>query len=219
MTRTPARAAALALAATLAACAPLAGEGPAPGPSPFRAVKKLVLVRRVDDPRAQRARDPLDALRETLAARGYEASIVEVGSREDAALREVDRLEERIAARMWNRERVLARPEALGADAGAVVAKLGADACVGYHRLLDRLPPLLPPPAPGWGPPYPSERAAVARRPVGALSLVAADGSAAWFPWGGQGSERDPRALINPAEAIDALLAALSGSAGDDDGG
>ncbi len=62
MTVGPLRAAALALAA-LAACAPVASEGPPAGPSPFRTVKKLVLVRRVEDPGAPRARDPLDALK------------------------------------------------------------------------------------------------------------------------------------------------------------
>lgn len=214
---TPSAALAAALAVALAACAPIAAEAPA-GPSPFRGVKKLVLVRRVDDPRAQRGRDPLDALKETLDARGYETRIVEVGPGKDAALRDVDRLEDGIAARMSSRART-GRPEALGADAGAVVAKLGADAVVGYHRLQDQLPPLPPPPPTGWGTPYAVQQAAPARRPVGALSLLAASGTVAWFPWGGRETELEPAALINPAEAIDALVAALAGDAGEDDGG
>jgi hypothetical protein len=201
------------------ACAPVAAEGPPPGPSPFLAVKKVVLVRRVDDPRAPRRRDPLDALKETLDARGYETRIVEVGSGEDAALRDLEGLEDRIAARMGSRERTGGRPEALGAEAGAAVAKLGIDAAVGYHRLQDQLAPLLPPPASTWGLAHGAEQPRPVRHPVGALSLVAADGTLAWFPWGGARAERDGRALINPAEAIDALVAALAGSGVDDDGG
>jgi hypothetical protein len=210
---------AAALAAALLAldaCASIAA-GPPAGPSPFLGVKKLVLVRRVDDARAPRGRDPLDALKETLDARGYETRIVEIGSGEDAGLRDVDRLEDRIAARMWNRARTAGRPESIGADAGAVVAKLGVDALVGYHRLQDQLPPL-PPPAPLGAAPYPARQAAPPRRPAGALSLLAASGSVAWFPWGGR-EQLEPGALINPAEAIDAVVAALSASAGDDDGG
>ncbi len=219
MTRPPPRAAALVLAAALAGCAPLAAEGPPAGPSPFLGVKKLVLVRHLDDPRAPRGRDPLDALKESLDARGYEARIVEIAARDDGPLRDVDRLEDRIAARMWNRDRTRARPERLDADAGAVVARLGADAVVGYHRLQGQLPPLPPPPSPSWGSPYPGQRALPGRRPAGALSLLDASGSLAWFPWGGREAELEHAALINPAEAIDALLAALRGNTGDDDGG
>ncbi len=219
MTR-PARRAALITLAALAGCAPLAAEGPPAGPSPFRTVKKVVLVRRVDDPRAQRGRDPLDALKESLDARGYEARIVEVGPGKDASLRDVEALEDRIATRFWTRERT-AQPEMLGAEAGGAVGKLGADALVGYHRLQDRLPPLPPPPTPAWGAPTPygAQPSAPARRTVGALSLVAASGAAAWFPWGGRQTDLDPTVLLNPAEAIDALLAALAGRADDDDGG
>jgi hypothetical protein len=205
---------AAALSATLLACA--AAEPPPPGPSPFRAAKKLVLVRRVDDPRAPRARDPIDALKESLEARGYEARIVEVGAAEDPSLRDLERLEDRIAGRYWNRGEATTRGEKLGAEAGAVVAKLGADAVAGWHRLDNRMLPLPPPPDP-FASPYAAQRGmASARRPSGALSLVAADGSVAWFPWGGAGADLDARALLNPAEAIDALLAALSGGTGDD---
>ncbi len=215
MTRAVPARAALALAAALAACAPGVAEGPPAGPSPFRSVKKLVLVRRVDDPRATRGRDALDALKESLGARGYEARIVEVGRSKDAALRDVERLEERIGARFWTRERA-GRAEMLGADAGAVVARLGADAVVGYHRAEDQPLPLPPPPDPTWGPSYASRLPTAVRRPSGALSLVAASGAAAWYPWGGAGADLDSRALLNAAEAIDALLAALAGRTDDD---
>jgi hypothetical protein len=218
MTRRPGRPAGLALAATLAACAACASvDAPPPGPPPFRGARRLVLVRDVDDPRAQRARDPLDALKESLDARGYEARVVEVRPGKDRELRDLERLEERIVGHFWTRERTTGRAERLGADAGAVVTRLGADAVAAYHRLDARLAP--PPPAPGppWGSPFPGQQpAAPVRRPSGALSLVAADGSAAWFPWGGEGAERDPAALINAAEAIEALLAALAGDVGDD---
>lgn len=213
MTLGPTRRAPLALAAALLACAAL--EPPPPGPSPFRGVKKLVLVRRVDDPRAQRPRDPVDALKESLEARGYAVRVVDVGPREDAALRDVDRLENRIAGRYWTRERSSGRAERLD-EAGAVVAKLGVDAVAGYHRLADRLPPVLPPTTQAWGAVPPPAPAAPPRRPTGALSLVGADGSVAWFPWGGEGAELDAAALINPAEAIEALLAALAGDGGED---
>ncbi len=207
---------ALALAAALLACASV--EGPPPGPPPFRGAKKLVLVRLVEDPRAPRARDALDALKESLDARGYEARVVDIVPGKDPALRDLERLEDRVAGRFWNRDgRSAGVADRMGADAGAVVAGLGVDAVAGYHRLADRLPPL-PPPSDPFAPRYPyATRSAPLRRPTGALSLVAADGSAAWFPWGGgQGLEPEPGALLNPAEAIDAVLAALAGTGGDD---
>jgi hypothetical protein len=203
------------IAAALAGCAAVQPPPP-PGPSPFRAVKKLVLARRVDDPRAQRGRDAVDALKESLDARGYETRVVEVGPGKDRALRDLDRLEDRIASRLWSRDVAPGRVEPLGPDAGAVVAALGVDAVAGYHRLDARFAPLPPPPQP-WGVPSAAAPAPPPRPPTGALSLVAADGSLAWFPWGGGQAELDDRQLLNPAEAIDAVLAALSGG-GDDAG-
>ncbi len=180
-------------------------------------MKKLVLVRRVDGARKPGERDALDALEESLRARGYQARIVEVGRARDATLRDVDALEERVAARFWSRDRTPGRAELLGADAGAVVAKLGADAVVGYHRGEEQPLPLPPPPDPMWGPSR-APRPPTVGPPAGALSVVAASGAAAWFPWGGAGAEADSRALLNAAEAIDAVLAALAGKT-DDDGG
>ncbi len=203
---------ALALVAALLACA---GIEPPPGPSPFREVKKLVLVRRVDDLRSPRGRDPLDASKESLEARGYAVRVVELGARDGAELRDLARLEDRVATHFWTRERWRGRAESLGSDAGAAVAKLGVDAVLGYHRLADQLPPAMPPAAQAWGMGPPPLPATQPHRPTGALSLVAADGSAAWFPWGGPGADLDPGALINPAEAIDAVMAALAGDTGD----
>jgi hypothetical protein len=203
-------------AALLAAAACAAVQDPAPaGPSPFRAVKKLVLVRRVDDPKAQRGRDAIDALKESLDARGYETRVVEVGPRADRALRDLDALEDRIAARLWNRDVAPGRVEALGKGAGDVVTRLGADAVAGYHRLDTRFAPL-PPPLQPWGAPSTAAQPPPRLPPSGALSLVAADGSLAWFPWGGEAAALDERQLLNPAEAIDAVLAALAGGGGED---
>lgn len=218
MSRHPAAPArlALVLAAALAACATV--EGPPPGPSPFRSAKRLVLVRRVDDARPQRGRDPLDALKESLEARGYEARVVEIGPGRPAELRDLEGLEDRIEGRAWTRPRSDGVVDRMGPEAGAIVARLGADAVVGYHRLDGRLAPLSPPPMQPWGSPapYPAAQPQPAPgRPAGALSLLAADGSLAWFPWGAPGAEMDLRALLNPAEAIDAVLAALAGEAGD----
>ncbi len=216
MTRSPVRMAPLATAAVLAFAACASAEAPPPGPPPFRAVKKVVLVRRVADPRAQRPRDPIDALKESLDTRGYEVRVVEVGPGKDAELRDLDRLEDRIAARLWNRGAPPDRVERLGPEAGAVVTKLGADAVAGYHRLDPSLALLTPPPPPTWTTPSERQRYyATARVPAGALSLVAADGSVAWFPWGGAGADLDEHALVNAAEAIDALLAALAGAPAD----
>jgi hypothetical protein len=202
----------MAIAAALACAACASVEGPPPGPSPFRTAKRIVLVRRAADRKAPRGRDALDALKESLDARGYEARIVEVGPGEDGGLRELDRLEERLASRLWSGDALPGRVERLGPDAGAVVARLGADAIVGHHRLDPWLAPPPPVPAQTWGAAPSPQQPAPARRPAGALSLVAADGSAAWFPWGGAGADQDPRALVNAAEAIDSLLAALAGS-------
>ena len=202
---------ALAVALACAACASV--EGPPPGPSPFRTAKRIVLVRRAADRKAPRPRDALDALKESLDARGYEARIVEVGPGEDGGLRELDRLEERLASRLFSGDALPGRVERLGPEAGAVVARLGADAIAGHHRLDPWLAPTPSAPVQTWGAaPAPLQPAAPVRRPAGALSLVAADGSAAWFPWGGARAVQDPRALVNAAEAIDALLAALAGS-------
>lgn len=215
MTRSTTRAARLGLAAALAAAAACASmDATAPGPPPFLGVKKLVLVRRVHDGRPQRPRDAIDALKESLDARGYAVRIVELGPGKDGELRDLERLQDRLEARLWGRAGATPRAGGMGNEAGAVVARLGADAVAGYHRLDLALAPL-PPPQDPWGSAYAQRPAAPARRPAGALSLVAADGAVGWFPWGGPGAELDPGALVNAAEAIDALLAALAGDAGE----
>jgi len=214
--RVPGRSVAAAVAASLALAACASGERPPPGPSPFRTARRIVLVRRVQDPKAQRPRDPIDALKESLDARGYETRVVEVVPGQGGELRDLERLEESIASRLY-REPGAGRVEPFGADAGAVVARLGADAVAGCHRFDPSLGVMAPPPPPTWT--TPSERKrwyAAAVPPAGALSLAAADGRVAWFPWGGGAADLDAHAPANAAEAIDAVVAALAGTPGDD---
>jgi len=199
----------LALAAT-AACASV--QEPA-GPPPFQGVRSVALVR-WREPDAARPKDPLDALAETLAARGYQTRIVEVGRRVPDALRPVQRLHDRATTETeaaWSRARS-DRVRRLGADAAEAVRGLGVDAVVLYHRTEDwRLPALSDPrafPQPGLPP-----RAAL-RRPVGAFTLVDATGAARSLAWGspGEAIDTDPTAPINAAEAIDAVVRVLSGA-------
>ncbi len=199
---------ALALAA-FTACA-TAGEAVAPPPSPFRRVRSLVLVRAADE-RAQRPRDPLDALDETLRARGFTTRIVELPRKPPPELAPLERLfgqlELRAAAR--RPERVAAPTGAAGRDAAAAVAQLGVDAVATYHRLdRHRLSDLPPPALPGSifpPPPAPVER------PVAGFALVDREGHVAAFAWGDAGPLEDPSVPLNAAEAIDFLVRALTG--------
>jgi hypothetical protein len=207
--------AALALALALsAACAAVEGRPPA-GPPPFAQVKAIALVRRADHPGAARAKDPLDALQESLAARGYATRVVEVGGGADGALRNVEALHARLGGRVTGSERAghVAR---LGPEVGETVAALGVDALVVYHRVEGFLLPPLPEPRTAWGPPFATpSRVRAPGRPAGALSLVDRTGTAAWFAWGASGDELEPSLALNAAEAIDALLRALEGEAED----
>lgn len=207
--------AALALAAV--ACA-TAGEPP-PGPPPFDEVRSVALVRWRDEPGVARAKDPLDALGESLAARGVATQTVEIGPRAKGALRPVERLHARLAARIvqgpprGRRGRV---PEALGEEAAAAVAALGVDAVALHHRADAFGRGALPPVPPALGDPFapPGPHPFATRdfhRPLGAVSLVDRRGNAIWFDWGAPDSELDPSAPVNAVEAVDALLRALAG--------
>jgi hypothetical protein len=200
----------------LAAAAACATVPEPPGPPPFEGVKTLALVRWREPDAAARPRDPLDALKETLDARGYQTRLLEVGRRVPDALRPVQRLHERLGAyggTAWPRAGS-DRAERLGPEAGEAARALGVDAVVLYHRVEDwGLPPLSEPRAfPRQG--FPDQ--AALRRPLGALSLVDAKGAAISFAWGapGEALDPDPAAPLNAAEAIDAVLGVLSG--GDD---
>jgi hypothetical protein len=211
--RSPRLAVLLASASAALACATV-GEPASAGPPPFTGVKKLALVRMRADRDGVRPRDVLDALAESLVARGYEVSRVEVGPNPAAALRGVERLYARIdgtIASAQPRPRFGRRVEPAGADAAEVMGALGVDALAMFHRFDDRL--LMPPPdAPlsgGFFPTRPDQPGM--RRPAGALSLVDRAGNATWFAWGAPGGELDPTQPVNAAEAIDMLLRALGG--------
>lgn len=209
---------AIALAVALAACA--TGGGPPAAPPSFEEVRTVALVRVRDDPGAARAKDPLDALEESLARRDVATRVVEVGPRSEAALRPLERLHARLAARIVQgppRGGYGRRAESLGAEAAAAVAALGVDAVALHHRAdafgIGALPP---PPSPVLGDPFPPSGSyppamGSFRRPFGAVSLVDRHGNAIWFDWGAPDSELDPSAPVNAAEAVDALLRVLGG--------
>jgi hypothetical protein len=209
----------LAALAAAAACA-TAGERAAQEPPPsFRAVRSLVLARTPDD-RAGRPKDPLDGLDESLRARGYETRIVELGAGRKPELARLDglfgKLETRAATPRGERFGPAPTGEA-GAAAGDVVADLGVDAVVTYHRLEGRrfLAPPAPPP-PTFAGTYASQPQALAPRTAqGAFALVDRTGHVAVFPWGESGATAEPEGAMNAAEAIDQLLRVLTGEPAD----
>lgn len=205
------RLAALAIAGALCLSCATMGE-PAPvGPPPFQGVRRIALVRIRPDPATARPKDPLDALAESLAARGYETRVVEVGPRVQDSLREVERLHERIegwiAAAPHGRSG--RRTEQTGTGSAEAVRGLGVDAVAMYHRFEDRPFAAFPEPLLG-GEGFPRRREVVSR-PAGALSLVDRDGNATFLEWGAPGAGLDPAAAVNAAEAIDMLLRVLAG--------
>ncbi len=210
----------LALAAA-AACATLGEPQAPPGPPAFQGVRTVALVRWVDDPGRARPKDPLDALQESLAARGFATRVVELGPRRrDPG--DVYRLFERVEGRVSSGApsgRPGRRIERVGADAArAALAAVSTDAMAAYHRLVGvpMLAPLPPPTdpldplAPLPGGLYPSRSLEPPYRPLGAISLVDRDGNLVWFDWGTPPSI-DLGAPANAAEAVDAALRALSG--------
>jgi hypothetical protein len=201
--------------AALAACATVGDRLPPPPPPSFRHVKTLVLVRTAED-RAGRAKDPLDALDESLRARGYGTRVVELAggrSPEQAALaRLYAQLEARAGAAQGERLGTPPYGDA-GGDAGAAVAGLGVDAVAAYHRLEGRRP--LPSPAPSQpalpGTVMPPQPTAPTRGPIGALSVVDREGHVASFAWGQPTALDDPDVPVNAAEAVDLVVRTLAG--------
>lgn len=210
----------LALALGTAGCATTGEPVERPGPPAFEGVRTLVLARWTDDAEA-RPKDPLDALKESLVARGYAVRSVDLGTRTPPELRDLERLHARLAARIGSggpRDRFARRVEPLGRETGEVVAALGVDAVALYHRFNGG--PLggpLPDPLAPAGSLFPAT-SPIERRPLGALSMVDRAGNALWFEWGTAAVELDPEVPANPAEAIDALVAVLTGEAGEDGG-
>lgn len=196
----------------LSACATGGEPFVAPPPPSFREVRSLVLVRLADD-RAGRQKDPLDGLDESLRARGYKTRIVELGSSrkpEQAALERLFlELESKVGA--LPSDRLGGRPFSTAPrSATETVAALGVDAVASYHRLEGRR--LLAPEQPTLPGTYlPGPPAVPARGPMGALALVDRAGHVATFAWGASTTLDDPEVPVNPAEAIDLLLRALTG--------
>lgn len=205
------RLSALAIAGAAGLSCATVGEPAPAGPPPFAAVRRIALVRVRPDPAAARPKDPLDALGESLAARGYEARQVEIGRGAGPELRALERLHARTEGWVVSappRGRFGRRADALGADAGEAVRGLGVDAVALYHRFDERPFSAFPEPPLGASA-FPRRREPA--RPVAALTVVDRDGNAVGFEWGAAGAELDPSAPVNAAEAIDLLLRALAG--------
>ncbi len=207
---------ALPLAFAVAACATMGEPAPTPGPPPFEGVRSVALVRSVEGAGAPRAKDALDALRESLEERGYRTRVVEVGSR--GADRNLERLFARIHSRIAAGARIGRGSGPGEEDAAAILAALGVDAMAMVHRFDALLPPmplaspLAPPPGSMMDPGGPQLQQ---YRPIGALSLVNRSGKVVWFEWGTT-ELADPGAPANAAEAVDAVLAVLAGREGDE---
>lgn len=208
-----ARVAALVLAILSAGCAgaPLVDE-PA-GPPPFRSLRRIVLVRAVDRPEAQRPKDPLDAVRESLEADGRTTRTVELGPRLRRELAGLARLYAEVEGRIEDggMSQARGRPaERLGRSVAGLLDELQADGTVLFYRLGPR--PLLPP---ALGSPLSREPMAPRlARPAAALALVDRDGNLLWFDWGTQDlADQDPGAPATAAEAVDALLRVIRGDA------
>lgn len=206
------RLASLALAAAAGCATAPEPAAPPAGPPPFQGARSLVLARWTDDP-AGRPKDPLDALKESLDARGLATRMVDVGGRTPPELRDLERLHATVGSRIHGgqRDRFSRRVEPLGRDAGQVVAALGVDVVALYHRFDGRPPPAaFPEPSTMPGAPFPPSPA-LERSPLGAFSLVDRAGEATWVDWGAADAEFDPEVPANAAEAIDAIVAVLTG--------
>jgi hypothetical protein len=214
---------ALAAVALASACAS-AGPPAPPAPPPFEAVRSVILVREVPRDRERderRRRDPLDALEESLRAKGIASRVVEVGPglRED--LRDVERLVRTIEFRAGS-----APPpaygrraaESLGGDVRPLLERLGADAFAVYVRLDDRFGPRAgpsPPPGGVLGPPgpYTPGGPGARSRPLAAIALVDRAGTLLTLDWGESepGLEPESSRLVNAAEAVEVAVRILAG--------
>jgi hypothetical protein len=181
-------------------------------PPSFRAVRSLVLVRSAEG-HGGHGRDALDGLDETLRSRGYETRILELGAGANPDLsRLYAKLEDRAGTPRGERFGPATEGDA-GSAAGTVVAQLGVDAVVTYHRLYGGPPPsraAVPPVFPGgWS----QNPVTPTRAPQGAFAVVDREGAVAIFPWGDPSTLDDPSGAVNAAEAIDLVVRALTGEA------
>ncbi len=203
------RLASVALLAALAVAA-CSGAEPAPEPNPFQGgVRQGVLLRRAPPAGPHPAKDPLDAVAESLAAKGIQVRFVTVGGKGDEA-RSVERLYDDVEGRVASAAGFDTRGRSSGSlgDAdGRVVRALGVDAVVTYHRWRG-MSPADPLAAPMAGP---YARPQVRTRAVGALGLVGPGGELVGFDWGPRDTTVAPGAAETAAEAVDAAVRALTG--------
>jgi hypothetical protein len=198
------RIAAVALLAALAAAC--AGVDPTPPPSPLVGVRKVALIRREskDD---HRPKDPLDAVAESLTAKGIEVRFVAVDGHGDDA-RSAARLFDDVEGRVASPGQLDARGRSAGSlgDTDArIVRALGVDAVVTYHRWRG-LAAADPFPAPS-----PYARPQARTRAIGALGIVGPAGELVAFGWGPHDTTLEPNAAETAAEAVDATVRALTG--------
>jgi hypothetical protein len=161
----------------------------------------------------RRARDPLDALGESLAQRGIETRLVEIGAGQRSDLGDLAQVHDHLRWRIEGESPPPGRRPAvqLGMDAAPVLARLEVDALALSFRFDPRLSPTPSPLAPGpyapWGVrPYAGRGT---YRPIGALALVGRGNVVAWFDWGAGDDLLDGRSA-SPAEAVDRALRVLT---------
>lgn len=190
----------------------------------FGDIRSVALVR-WNDRGAQRAKDPLDAVAETVAARHVESRVLELTSRVPEQLRGAERLYEAAEARVVAAPGVGGRGrvgERLGDAAAREVRALGVDAVVLYLRLENRFRSrrdareVYGPEGVGRDPMLGSTASLSRFRRVGAVAVVGSDGALVWFDWGPWDERGDPPLSSNAAEAVDAAMRALFGEEDDE---
>jgi hypothetical protein len=227
----PAAAARGSAGALALACAALAACASAPPPlAPARAaaggVRTVAVLRFAEGGRA----DPALALGESLGARGLSVSPVDAAGGPERG--RLERLRALVRTRVeGDRADRAVSSSGLGEEAAEAVRALGVDAVA----LSVRLPAYatMPPPAgPGGLWPAPGARVGPDFDPIApappreAVAVVTAAGDVVWSGWGAQqemlgapGPEPLPAVTrpVNAAEAIDALVAAVTGEAPGED--
>ena len=179
----------------------------------FQGVHAVALVRRLER-LGPRAKDPLDGVQESLAARGLATTVVDVPPRPPRALAALAALNDRIAQRVDAEPEGVRRRVAPFREVGAAeaVAALGVDAAVFHIRPGSRFGPLGLAPIPPVGPEAQDRRAlGGAPRPfrLEALAVAARDGTVAWIAWDPLDEQPAPGQPVNAFEAIEDLLRLL----------
>jgi hypothetical protein len=200
------------------ACATAGGPAVPPAAPPFEGVRAVVLVRVADD-RDRRPRDALDALDESLRAKGLATRTVEVGPGLRADLKDVERLARDVESTIRSSPRYGPsygsehRPTELLARAPRpLLEKLAADAFAVYLRLGHHLGPYASSPPPVGSMPDSRTPATYSTGPTAALALVDRDGTLLWFDWGGDEELEEPDSrVVNAAEAVDEAVRVLAG--------